>query len=63
MLVIITSGVSIANATERTEGDQEQNKALRVDSELEKMWVVVLISWIIVHSRSKKIDISHRHVF
>ncbi|OPJ66552.1 hypothetical protein AV530_016591 [Patagioenas fasciata monilis] len=51
MLVIITSGVSIANATERTEGDQEQNKALRVDSELEKMWVVVLISWIIVHVR------------
>lgn len=43
------TGVSIANTTERTEGDLEQNKALRVDSELEMMWAVVMISWIIVY--------------
>ncbi|XP_064499303.1 CD160 antigen isoform X2 [Pseudopipra pipra] len=36
------------NVTERTEVDLEENKALRVDSGLEKMWAVVTISWIIV---------------
>lgn len=63
MLVIVASGVSIANATERTEDDREQSKALGVDSELEKMWAVVLISWITVHVKGKKIDISHRYIF
>ncbi|KAM6098124.1 CD160 antigen [Theristicus caerulescens] len=37
------------NVTERTERDLEQNEALRVDSELEKMWAVVIISWITVY--------------
>ncbi|XP_076207759.1 CD160 antigen-like [Aptenodytes patagonicus] len=40
------TGVSTVNTTE---SDLEQNKALRVDSELEKMWAVVMISWIIVY--------------
>ncbi|XP_075372351.1 uncharacterized protein LOC142416546 isoform X1 [Mycteria americana] len=43
------TGVSIVNTTERTEGDLQQNKALRVDSGLEKMWAAVMISWIIVY--------------
>ncbi|XP_064499284.1 CD160 antigen isoform X1 [Pseudopipra pipra] len=42
------TGVNIVNSTERTEVDLEENKALRVDSGLEKMWAVVTISWIIV---------------
>jgi len=57
MLVIVISGVSIVNTTESTEGDLEQNKALRVDSELEKMWAVIMISWIIVYVNGKKIFI------
>ncbi|XP_063213704.1 uncharacterized protein LOC134525980 isoform X2 [Chroicocephalus ridibundus] len=43
------TGVSVVNTTERTEGDLEQNKAPRVDSELEQMWAVIMISWIIVY--------------
>lgn len=54
MLVII-SGVSVVNTTRRTEGDLKQNKALRMDSELEKMWAVVMISWIILYAKGKKI--------
>lgn len=52
MLAIIISGVSTVNTTE---SDLEQNKALRVDSELEKMWAVVMISWIIVYVKGKNI--------
>ncbi|KAM6420806.1 uncharacterized protein J5M81_000389 isoform 2-T2 [Pluvialis apricaria] len=45
------TGVSIVNTTERTEGDLEENKAPRVDSGLEKMWAVVMISWIIAYAK------------
>ncbi|XP_071424874.1 uncharacterized protein [Pithys albifrons albifrons] len=37
------------NVTERTEVDLEVNKALRVDSRLERMWAVFMISWIIMY--------------
>ncbi|XP_064267054.1 uncharacterized protein LOC135294993 isoform X3 [Passer domesticus] len=38
-----------ANSTGSTEVYLEWNKAVRVDSGLEKMWAVVMISWIIVY--------------
>lgn len=57
-MVIVISGVIIVNTTERTESDLEQNKALRVDSGLEQMWAVVMISWIIVYVKGKKTSLS-----
>lgn len=41
-------------STESTEVYLEQNKALSVDSGLEKMWAVVMISWIIMYVKGKK---------
>lgn len=55
---MVISGVIIVNTTERTESDLEQNKALRVDSGLEQIWAVVLISWIIVYVKGKKTSLS-----
>nr|XP_025949097.1 CD160 antigen isoform X2 [Dromaius novaehollandiae] len=43
------TGTSIVNTTERTEGDFQSNKALSVDSQLEKMWAVPMVFWIIVY--------------
>lgn len=58
MLVIVISSVSFVNTAERTERDLEWNKALRVDSELEKMWAVVMITWITLYVKGKNICLS-----
>lgn len=45
----------IANSTESSEVYLEWNRDVRVGSGLEKMWAVVMISWIIVYVKGKKI--------
>lgn len=53
LLFACLSWCGIANSTERTEVYLEWNKAVRVNSGLEKMWTVVLISWIIFYIKGK----------
>ncbi|OXB68236.1 hypothetical protein ASZ78_007985, partial [Callipepla squamata] len=47
-------GVSIVDATERTSDNLGRNKALRLDSQLEKICVVVILNWMIVYVRGNE---------
>lgn len=54
MFVIVITGTAlpIPKRAQRLPG---MEKAVRVDYRLEKMWAVVIISWIIVYVKGKKI--------